>query len=40
MDLRPLYGNPGRVKQVIAAPLRIVEMDSSQVCVIAELEDY
>ena len=39
MDLRPLYENHGKVKQVIAAPLRIVQVDSSQVCVIAELED-
>ena len=39
MDLRPLYNNPARIRQVIAAPLRIVGVDSSQVCVIAELED-
>ena len=39
MNLRPLYENSGKVKQVIAAPLRIVGVDSSQVCVIAELED-
>ncbi len=39
MDLRPLYENTGKVKQVIAAPLRIIGLDSSQVCVIAELED-
>ncbi len=40
MDLRPLYEHPGKaVKRVIAAPLRIVELDSSQVCVIAELEE-
>lgn len=39
MDLRPLYSENGRVKRVIAAPLRIAGVDSSQVCVIAELED-
>ncbi len=39
MDLRPLYENKGKVKQVIAAPLRIVGYDSSQVCVIAQLEE-
>lgn len=39
MDLRPLYENTGKVIRVIAAPLRIVEVDSSQVCVIAELVD-
>lgn len=39
MDLSPLYENNGRVVQVIAAPLRIAGVDSSQVCVIAQLED-
>ncbi len=39
MDLRPLYENKGKIKQVIAAPLRIVGVDSSQVCVIAELDE-
>ncbi len=38
MDLRPLYEKQIKVKQVIAAPLRIVGLDSSQVSVIAELE--
>ena len=39
MDLRPLYANPGKVERVIAAPLRIAGVDSSQVCVIAELDN-
>ena len=40
MNLLPLYENPGRkLLRVVAAPLRIVETDSSQVCVIAEFED-
>lgn len=39
MDLRPLYENKGKIKQVIAAPLRIAGVDSSQVCVIAELDE-
>jgi len=39
MDLRPLYEPHGKILRVIAAPLRIVEVDSSQVCVIAEFED-
>lgn len=38
MDLRPLYEPSVRVKQVIAAPLRVKGVDSSQVCVLAELE--
>ncbi len=37
MDLRPLYGDNVRVNRVIAAPLRIAGVDSSQVSVIAEL---
>ena len=39
MDLRPLYEDNIIVKQVIAAPLRIVGVDSSQVSVIAEIEN-
>ena len=39
MDLMPLYETDAKVKQVIAAPLRAVELDSSQVCVIVEFED-
>jgi len=39
MDLRPLYNNPAKVKRVVAAPLRIVKVDSSQVSVIVEFED-
>ena len=39
MDLMPLYETDKKVTRVIAAPLRIVEIDSSQVCVIAEFED-
>ena len=39
MDLRPLYDNKARIKQVIAAPLRIIGVDSSQVCVMAEFEE-
>ncbi len=38
MDLSPLYDNPGKVKRVIAAPLRIIGVDSSQVSVMAEIE--
>ncbi len=37
MNLRPLYDNPQRVAMVVAAPLRIKGVDSSQVCVMAEL---
>ena len=39
MDLRPLYEAHGKIRSVIAAPLRIVEVDSSQVCVIADFEE-
>ena len=39
MDLMPLYETDRKIARVIAAPLRIVEIDSSQVCVIAEFED-
>ncbi|MBO4377218.1 MAG: cyclase family protein [Lachnospiraceae bacterium] len=38
MNLRPLYENSARLKRVIAAPLRIAGVDSSQVCVMAEFE--
>ncbi len=38
MDLRPLYDNPAKLKRVIAAPLRIIGVDSSQVSVLAEFE--
>lgn len=39
MDLMPLFETDKKIKRVIAAPLRIVQIDSSQVCVIAEFED-
>lgn len=39
MNLRPLYENKCKIKQVIAAPLRIIGVDSSQVSVMAELEE-
>ena len=39
MDLLPLEDAPGRLRRVIAAPLRVLGLDSSQVCVIAEFDD-
>ena len=39
MDLRPLYEAHGKIRSVVAAPLRIVEVDSSQVSVIADIEE-
>ncbi|MBP5595243.1 MAG: cyclase family protein [Pseudobutyrivibrio sp.] len=39
MDLRPLYETDAKIRQVIAAPLRIAGVDSSQVCVIADFYD-
>lgn len=39
MNLEPLYRIDKKIKRVIAAPLRVVELDSSQVSVIAEFEE-
>ena len=39
MDLRPLFYSGKQLKWVVAAPLRLSGIDSSQVTVIGELED-
>jgi len=39
MDLGPLYETDKKLKRVVVAPLRIVQLDSSQVSAIAEFED-
>lgn len=39
MDLRPLFSSGTQLKWVVAAPLRLSGIDSSQVTVIGELED-
>lgn len=39
MDLRPLFSSGKQLKWVVAAPLRLSGIDSSQVTVIGELED-
>ncbi len=39
MDLSCLYEEHGKIRRVIAAPLRISGTDSSQVCVIAEFDE-
>ncbi len=39
MDFRPIFNTDHRLLQVIAAPLRLAGLDSSQVTVLAEFED-
>lgn len=39
MDLSCLHEKHGKIRRVIAAPLRIAGTDSSQVCVIAEFDE-
>ena len=39
MDLTPLYGTEKKLKRVVAAPLRVMGLDSGQVSIIGEFEE-